>query len=67
MKINTKVFGEVEIADDKIIHFPSGIVGFPEPFSRKSGRNFTKISAVAWAQAAFTGYSPFRSPALQCR
>ena len=29
MKINTKVFGEVEIADDKIIHFPSGIVGFP--------------------------------------
>ena len=30
MKINTKVFGEVEIADDKIIHFPSGIVGFPE-------------------------------------
>ena len=30
MKIKTKVFGEVEIADDKIIHFPSGIVGFPE-------------------------------------
>ena len=30
MKINTKVFGEIEIADDKIIHFPSGIIGFPE-------------------------------------
>ena len=30
MKINTKVFGEIEIADDKIIHFPSGIIGFPD-------------------------------------
>lgn len=29
MRINTKVFGEIEIADDKIIHFPSGIIGFP--------------------------------------
>ncbi len=30
MRINTKVFGEIEIADEKIIHFPSGIIGFPE-------------------------------------
>ena len=30
MRINTKGFGEIEIADDKIIHFPSGIIGFPE-------------------------------------
>lgn len=30
MKINTKVFGEVEIEDDKIICFPAGIIGFPE-------------------------------------
>lgn len=30
MKINTKIFGEIEIADEKIIHFPSGIIGFPE-------------------------------------
>ena len=30
MRINTKVFGEIEIADDKIIHSPSGIIGFPE-------------------------------------
>lgn len=29
MKINTRVFGEVEIADDKIITFEKGIVGFP--------------------------------------
>lgn len=30
MKITTKIFGEIEIADEKIIHFPSGIIGFPE-------------------------------------
>lgn len=30
MRINTKVFGEIEIEDEKIIHFPSGIIGFPE-------------------------------------
>lgn len=30
MKINTRVFGEVDIADDKIIHFPAGIIGFPD-------------------------------------
>lgn len=29
MRINTKIFGEIEIADEKIIHFPSGIIGFP--------------------------------------
>lgn len=30
MKIKTKIFGEIEIADDRIIKFPSGIIGFPE-------------------------------------
>ena len=30
MQIKTKVFGEITIDDDKIIHFPSGIIGFPE-------------------------------------
>lgn len=30
MKINTKVFGEVEIENDKIISFPGGIIGFPD-------------------------------------
>ncbi len=30
MVINTRVFGEVTIEDNKLIHFPSGIVGFPE-------------------------------------
>lgn len=30
MKINTKIFGDIEIADERIITFPSGIIGFPE-------------------------------------
>ncbi len=30
MKILTKVFGEVEIAEEKILEFPNGIIGFPE-------------------------------------
>lgn len=30
MKIQTKVFGEIEISEDKIIYFANGIVGFPE-------------------------------------
>ncbi len=30
MKVTTKNFGEITIDDDKIIKFPSGIIGFPE-------------------------------------
>lgn len=30
MKITTKIFGEIEISDDKIITFQDGIIGFPE-------------------------------------
>lgn len=30
MKINTKIFGEIEVAEDKVITFENGIIGFPE-------------------------------------
>ena len=30
MKINTRVFGEVDIEESKILTFPGGIVGFPD-------------------------------------
>lgn len=30
MKINTRIFGEIAISDDKIIHFENGIIGFPD-------------------------------------
>lgn len=29
MKITTKLFGEIEVAEEKIIFFPGGIIGFP--------------------------------------
>ena len=30
MKVNTKLFGEIEIDDEKILTFENGIVGFPD-------------------------------------
>ncbi len=30
MKVNTRIFGEIEISDDKIITFENGIIGFPD-------------------------------------
>ena len=30
MRVETRIFGTVDIAEDKIIRFPKGIVGFPD-------------------------------------
>ena len=30
MKLTTRIFGEVEIDDSKVISFPNGIIGFPD-------------------------------------
>ena len=30
MQIETKVFGTVNIPEEKILHFPNGIIGFPD-------------------------------------
>ncbi len=30
MKLNTRLFGEIEVAEEKIITFPNGIIGFPD-------------------------------------
>lgn len=30
MTINTRIFGEIEVGEDKIIHFEEGIIGFPD-------------------------------------
>lgn len=37
MKINTRMFGEIEISEDKILTFENGIIGFPDL------KNFTLI------------------------
>jgi flagellar assembly factor FliW len=30
IRLSTSRFGELEVAEDKVIHFPSGLVGLPE-------------------------------------
>lgn len=30
MRINTRLFGEIEVSEEKIITFPGGIIGFPD-------------------------------------
>lgn len=30
MKINTRIFGTIEVSDDKILTFENGIIGFPD-------------------------------------
>lgn len=53
MKITTRVFGEIEIDDNKIIHFPSGIIGFPEMtdfaiiYDEEKGKN----APIRWLQS----------------
>jgi flagellar assembly factor FliW len=52
MKINTRVFGEVDIADDKIIHFPAGIIGFPELKDFTLIHDVEKgVDAIHWLQS----------------
>lgn len=69
MKINTKVFGEVEIADDRIIHFPSGIVGFPELTEFTLLHDEEKgVGSIHWLQSIQEpGFAmPVMDPLLVC-
>ena len=69
MNIETKAFGKIEISDDKIIRFPSGIIGFPDL------KRFTLIhdeekgiGAIHWLQSieepAFA--MPVMDPLIVC-
>ena len=53
MKITTRVFGEIEIDDNKIIHFPSGIIGFPEmtDFALVYDEEKGKDTPIRWLQS----------------
>lgn len=53
MRVTTKIFGEIEIADDKIITFPGGIVGFPEltQFSLIHDEERGKQAGIRWLQS----------------
>lgn len=53
MKAKTRIFGEIEIADDKIITMERGMIGFPELnhfaliFDEEKGRQ----SSIMWLQS----------------
>ena len=53
MRINTRIFGEVEIDDTKIIRFANGIIGFPElkEFSLMHDAEKEDGSGVKWLQS----------------
>ena len=52
MRIETKVFGEIEIAEDKIITFPGGIIGFPDLTEFTLIHDEDKgIRAIHWLQS----------------
>lgn len=53
MRVNTRMFGEVEIDDSKIIHFPSGIIGFPEmtDFAIIYDEEKGKDTPIRWMQS----------------
>lgn len=53
MKVNTRVFGEIDIEDEKIIRFQNGIVGFPEltEFALIHDSEKESVCAVRWLQS----------------
>lgn len=53
MKLLTKVFDEVDIADDKIITFANGIIGFPDlqRFAIIHDEKRGKSSPIRWLQS----------------
>ena len=61
MKADTRLFGEIDIKDDKIIKLKEGIIGFPDL------QNFTLIHDEEKAKAVSNGCSPWTIRLLHCR
>ena len=53
MRINTRVFGEIDIAEEKIIRFPKGIIGFPDmtDFALIHDAEKESACAIRWLQS----------------
>ncbi len=53
MVMNTRLFGEVTIDDNKMIHFPGGIVGFPDlqDFALIHDAEDGKDGGIHWLQS----------------
>lgn len=50
MRVNTRLFGEIEIEDDKIICFENGIIGFPDmkKFTLIFDKEEGKENTISW-------------------
>lgn len=67
MRIDTRYFGEVDIADEKIIHFEQGILGFEEYkdytvlYDVEEGEPFFSwLQSITNKELAFPIVNPFR-------
>ena len=53
MRLKTRIFGEIEIDESKTIHFPAGIIGFPDMtdftliYDEEKGKN----TPIKWLQS----------------
>lgn len=61
MKIATKIFGNIDIGDEKIIEFPKGIIGFEEcrHFVLMHGDDGEKEHLIKWLQSVEDGELAF--------
>lgn len=70
MKLATRIFGEVEIEDSKIISFPNGIIGFPDlkRFTLVHDEEEGNSSGIKWLQSIDeTGFAmPVIDPLIVC-
>ena len=51
MEVNTRIFGLINIEDDKLIHFVNGIVGFPQLTEFALIHDTEKEGGIQWLQS----------------
>ena len=51
MEVNTRIFGTIDIEDDKLIHFVNGIVGFPQLTTFALIHDNEKEGGIQWLQS----------------
>lgn len=51
MEVNTRIFGKINIEDDKLIHFVNGIVGFPQLTEFALIHDSEKPDGIQWLQS----------------
>lgn len=51
MEVNSRIFGQISIEDDKLIHFVNGIVGFPQLTTFALIHDEEKKGGIQWLQS----------------